>query len=205
MLQQQRGRESEHSNASRLTEGDTDDPGNRAAAVGDLARQSHRSLLGTLRRCTGSMEDARDIAQETYLKVLASRHEGAIQSFQAYVWRSALNLATDQGRRRAARERFAHGASFGVQRCAPSAEAVVAARQCLDMIGQALNALPAKCQQAFALRVLEGRPFVEAAQEMRISDRMVKTYVARALRVLRERVAAAERPAKRWEGGRDAS
>ncbi len=156
----------------------------RAAALAEVVREHHAPLLRFLTQRTGSMEEAKEIAQDAYVKVLAVERQGSIGSLASYLWRSALNLMTDHGRRRMVRERFAHGVRAEAEQVAPSAEAVVDARQRLEIIQQAIGTLPPRCRDAFMLRVVQGRPFDEVGREMGISGRMAKIYVARALAFL---------------------
>jgi RNA polymerase sigma-70 factor (ECF subfamily) len=156
----------------------------RAEALAAVVRDHHAPLLRFLTQRTGSIEEAKEIAQDAYVKVLAVEREGSIGSLASYLWRCALNLMTDYGRRRTVRERFAQGVRAEAEQVAPSAETVVDARQRLELIQQAIGRLPPRCQDAFMLRVVQGRPFDEVGREMGISGRMAKIYVARALALL---------------------
>ena len=156
----------------------------RAQALAEVARQHHGPLVRFLTLRTGSVEVAQEIAQDAYVKVLAVERQGSIASLASYLWRCALNLMTDHGRRRAVRERFAQAVRAEAEQLAPSAETVVDARQRLEMIESALGHLPSRCLEAFTLRVVQGRPFDEVGQAMGISGRMAKIYVARALAYL---------------------
>ena len=160
----------------------------RAQALADIARKHHGSLLRVLTQRTGSVEDAKEIAQEAYVKVLAVERSDGIASLAGYLWRSALNLVTDRARRRAVRERFSQAVRCEAEPLAPSAETVVDARQRLEVIERAVRQLPPRCLDAFMLRIIQGRPFDEVGREMGISARMAKVYVARALTSLRARL-----------------
>jgi RNA polymerase sigma factor (sigma-70 family) len=153
----------------------------RSAALAEVARQHHAPLVRFLTQRTGSVEVAQEIAQDAYVKVLAVERQGSIASLASYLWRCALNLMTDHGRRRGVRERFVQAVRAEAEQLAPSAETVVDARQRLEIIEQALEHLPARCLEAFILRVVQGLPFDEVGREMGISGRMAKIYVARAL------------------------
>ena len=158
----------------------------RAAALAEVARQHHAPLVRFLTQRTGSIEVAKEIAQDAYVKVLAVERQGSIASLASYLWRCALNLMTDHGRRRGVRERFVQAVRAEAEQLAPSAEAVVDARQRLEIIEQALEHLPPRCLEAFMLRVVQGLPFDEVGHAMGISGRMAKIYVARALAYLHE-------------------
>lgn len=162
----------------------TDERAHRTQALAEVARQQHAPLLRFLTQRTGSVEDAKEIAQDAYVKVLAVERQTSIASLASYLWRSALNLMTDYGRRRGVRERFAQVVRVEAEQVAPSAEVVVDARQRLELIERAVGELPPRCRDAFRLRVVQGRPFDEVGREMGISGRMAKIYVARTLAYL---------------------
>ncbi len=168
----------------------------RAQALADIARNHHAALVRFLMARTGSQEEAREVAQEAYAKLLALDTQGPISFLAGYLWRVAANLAIDGRRRRAVRDRFAgvEGLGEGLE---PSAERVVEARQRLAIVERAIDELPPRCLDAFRLRVLEGLRFEEVGREMRISDRMAKTYVARALQYLQSCLDAADAPGSR--------
>lgn len=168
--------------------------GSRSQQLADLARNHHAALIRFLTLRVGSKEEAREIAQEAYAKLLALERPGPISFLAGYLWRIAANLAIDGKRRRAVRERFAGSAAQENERLAPSAERVVEVRQRLAIVERAIDELPARCFEAFNLRVLHGLRFEEVGREMRISDRMAKIYVARALEHLQSRLDAADMP-----------
>ncbi len=157
------------------------DPEARARALAEVARRQHAPLVRFLTLRTGSVEEARDIVQDAYVKVLAAETRDSIKSLVNYLWRCVLNRLTDRRRELAVRERFAQAEQAGAQQIAPSAETVADARQRLEVIERALEELPPRCVNAFILRVLHGLPFDDAGRQMGISGRMVKIYVARAL------------------------
>lgn len=169
----------------------------RAQALADIARNHHAALVRFLMARTGSKEEAREVAQEAYARLLALDTQGPISFLAGYLWRVAANLAIDGKRRRAVRDRFADVEGLDGEGIEPSAERVVEARQRLAIVERALDELPPRCLEAFRLRVLNGLRFEEVGREMRISDRMAKTYVARALQYLQSCLDAADTPGSR--------
>lgn len=165
----------------------------RATALAGIAQDLHRSLVRFLTKRTGSREDANDIAQEAYLRVLTVQRTEAIDALPSYVWRSALNLVADQGRRTSTQVRYAHKVCANLQ-VVPSAEAEACAEEQLQMIADAIAELPPRCRHAFSLRVLRGLPFDDVGREMKISARMAKIYVARTLAYIQHRLDTATAP-----------
>lgn len=165
----------------------------RAAALGAFVRCHHEALLRFFTLRTGSREDARDLVQSAYLRILAADHPEPIRDLEGYVWRSALNLATDWGRRSQVREHYARCAMRDPAEPVHSDERDLETHERIEMAARAYEQLPPKCREAFELRVLEGEPFKEVGRAMGISDRMAKIYVARARASIRDRVERGER------------
>lgn len=165
----------------------------RAAALAAFVRGQHQSLVRFLTRRVGSREAARDIVQCAYLKVLSVERPGAIRELDRYVWRSALNLATDWLRRRAVQMEYVRCQWRDSARLEPPAETELEARDRLEAMTHAFETLSARCQEAYRLRVLQERPFKAVGQCMGISDRMAKIYVARAHLSMRDALERAER------------
>ena len=164
----------------------------RPRMVADLARNYHKALVRFLVLRVGSKDEATEIAQEAYAKLLALDRPGSISFLAGYLWRTAANLAIDRKRQRAVRERFADIEAQGEEKLAPSAERVADGRQRLAIVERAIGELPPRCLEAFTLRVINGMRFEDVGREMRISDRMAQTYVARALEYLQSCLDAAD-------------
>ena len=163
-----------------------------AEALSNTFRLQHQPLLRFLSRRTGSRAEAEDIIQDAYVRILASARTDAIQALDRYLWRSALNIATDHGRTRQRWNRIAETLSMQEAHVTPSAEAAADARERWTMLNQAVSELPSREHQAFILRIARGLPFEDVGQAMRISSRMAKIYVARTLVYLQHRLEGGE-------------
>lgn len=156
----------------------------RSEALAEISRNHHAALVRFLTLRTGSVEDAKELVQEAYAKMLALDRPGTISFLAGYLWRIAVNLAIDRGRQRALHERYTRAALPRADMRESSAEATVEARERLAIVERAIGNLPPRCLEAFALHVLQGRTFDEVGREMGISGRMAKKHVARALEYL---------------------
>lgn len=143
----------------------------------------------------GAQGDVEDVLQELYLKASRTPQSGDIRDPRAYLYRLAANLMMDRWRstrRAAARDgawRMAfHGAdaSGGVDE-APSAEAAVDARQRLQTLVRALDALPEKTRAVFRLHKFDGLSYAEVAEREGMSRSSVEKHMMQALRALAER------------------
>jgi RNA polymerase sigma factor (sigma-70 family) len=148
---------------------------------------------------TGSLDEAKDILQETYARVLAVQRADAIQSLDHYVWRSALNIMSDCRRSSKNRERLVQALSARPEQFAPSTEAVAETREQLALVSEAVHELPLRYQEAFLLRIVRCLPFEAVGHEMRVSSRMAKIYVSRTLGHLRRRLDQPDPPRRSIE------
>lgn len=158
--------------------------------------QTHYSeLLRFLTRRMGDAERARDVVQETYLRV-ASIHQptGAIGDPRAYVFRIAGNLAIDTIRkeRRIDGRSAPQDAAAAVPDPLNSPERALQARQRLGLLDAALAGLPPKARRALLMSRLDGLTFAEIAAELGVSESMVAKYIAQALRACRDHLRQAD-------------
>jgi len=153
-------------------------------ALSEVYRNHNAALVRFLAVRTGSIEDAKEIMQEAYAKVLALDRPGTIGLLAGYLWRVAVNLARDRWRDRAQHERFCRSAQPLEQGEDFSAESTISSQERLEIVERAIMELPPRCLQAFVLHVLKGLRFDEVGREMGISEQMGRRHVARALEYL---------------------
>jgi RNA polymerase sigma-70 factor (ECF subfamily) len=163
-------------------------PDNRAEEVAGIFRQHNRTLIGFLVSRVRNEQEAMEIAQEAYVKVLQLEpKEGAVSYLRSYLFRVAENLAVDRMRQRRVRMRLDQlEATDGLFQEA-NAERAVLAEQELALLRCAVAELPDRCREAFRLHKLEDRSFEEVARSMGVSERMVRKFIARALTYVRLR------------------
>ena len=160
--------------------------------LSDVFRLHNAAMVRLLSIRTGSIEDAKEILQEAYVKVMALDRQGTISLLGGYLWRVAVNLATDRKREWAVRERFRRSALPLVDERESPADGVCEARERLAIVQKAIGELPPKCIEAFVLHVLNGLKFAEVGRIMGISGEMARKYVARSLEYLQTCLDAAD-------------
>ena len=165
----------------------------RQAGVADLFRAHNRALVAYLQCKFGSLDDAQELAQEAYLRLLVLENSGQIDSPRAYLFRIATNLAVDRLRTRKLRDAPSIDEALDLHQ-APMPERHAAASRQWRELQVALRELPAKTSRAFVLHVIDGRDFESIAQTMKLSARMVRYHVTRALAHCRARVEEREMP-----------
>ena len=159
--------------------------------ISELFRQHNKSLVRFLASKLGSEEEAIEVAQDAYVRLLGLNDVGVESYLQAYLYRTALNLAIDRIRRRSTRDRIIgiltereHEQTSVV----PSPEEIINAEQLLIELKQAINELPLNCRLAFCMVKFEHLEYAEIASKMNISESMVRKYVSKALIHCRNRV-----------------
>jgi RNA polymerase sigma-70 factor (ECF subfamily) len=165
--------------------------------VFDATLTEHRgALFAYLHRRLRDREAAADLVQETYVHAMRHGHTEEIADPRAWLFRIAHNLAVNhqiaQHRRHAQ-----HHVSIDDLEPLPanqaSVETITDARQMIDRLLTRITAeLPLKCRLALELSRVHGLTNKQVAVEMRISERMVGKYIARALAACR--IAVGDRP-----------
>jgi RNA polymerase sigma-70 factor (ECF subfamily) len=165
-----------------------------AARVEALCREHHRALVALLQCRLQSLSDAQEVAQEAYVRMLTLERPEQIEDLRAYLFRAATNLAVDRLRTRAVRARLAEEPPPEELPTAPAPERQAMAAERLLGLRRALRELPPKTSRAFVEHVIEGRDFGVIAQAMKLSERMVRYHVTRAMAYCRARVDEWEMP-----------
>ena len=165
-----------------------------AAEVAGLFREHNRSLIAFLRSRLDSLAEAQEVAQEAYVRLLRLERPEQVGFLRAYLFRIAQNLVVDRLRKRNVREQLPEENLFEDWLDTPAPERRALAADQLRTVREALRELPRKTAAAFVLHVIEGRDFGAIARSMRLTERMVRYHVARALGHCRARLDAEENP-----------
>ena len=160
--------------------------------IAELCRQHEKGLLRMLLGRVGSMQEARDIAQEAYVRLLALDRRGTVSFLEGYLWKIAANIAKDRGRTQQRRSAQDLSLMSKPDMSSPSPESVCVAHERLEICRNAIEELPPKCRAAFLMRVFDGLPLAEIARHLCIDISGVKRYVARGYEHCQRAVDAAE-------------
>ena len=159
-----------------------------AIDVAGLFREHNAALLRFTAAKLGSEQEAREVAQEAYVRLLQLDHPETISYLRAFLFKTASNLAMDRlrARRRTPPVYAATDEDFAAFHLSP--ERQYAGEQMIGVLRSALDELPAKCRQIFVLHRVEGLGRAQIASRMGLGERMVRLYMARALEHLRRRL-----------------
>jgi len=157
----------------------------RAEVVARLFREHNEALVSLLSLRLKSVADAKEVAQEAYVRLLQlDRTDGAASLLRAYLFRIALNLAVDRLRQRTVRWHAAPAVKAELfEALAPTNEVErgLLAQEEIDQVRRVLAELPAPCQQAFWMHRAQGATVSEIARVLSVSERMVRHHISRAL------------------------
>lgn len=162
--------------------------------IESLFREHNDTLLRFLRARLHSDADAREAAQEAYVRLLQLDKPQQLSFLRAYLFKIAANVATDLLRRRALQGRAQRDIA-GDAEMAPTQERALQAREQLAAVQVALDELPPRCREAFLLSRHEGWSTARIAAHLGVTDRMVRLYLVRALEHIERALGAA--PARR--------
>ena len=162
----------------------------------DLVDEHQLALERFLTRKLESPDDAREVAQEAYLRIHRMEQPQQLDNARAFLFQVASNLAVDQLRRRTLHFRFLKSEKRQVPETetadsgavAASPEQILAAREKLSDMYAAVDELPFKVKQAFLLHRRSGMSYAEIAQALEVSVSSVEKYLLQALKHCRKRL-----------------
>jgi RNA polymerase sigma-70 factor (ECF subfamily) len=156
--------------------------------IAGLFREHNAALLRFAAAKLGSEQEARDVAQEAYVRLLQLDRPETISYLRAFLFKIASNLAMDRLR---ARRRMPPAPAVTDEDLVAfdlSPERQCAGQEMVAVLKQALEELPVKCRDIFVLHRVEGLSRAEIAIRMGLGERMVRLYMARALEHVRRRL-----------------
>jgi RNA polymerase sigma-70 factor (ECF subfamily) len=170
------------------------------AAFGELVRRHEPLVIAIVRRYARTPEDARDLAQRTFLRAFEAarrafrRGPRSAVPFRRWLVRVAVNLAKnhlrDEGRApRASLESLDAAAAE-----APAAADDLLHRERAARMRREVLRLPRRQREVLTLRIDAELPFAEIAQALGVTENAAKVSFHHATRTLREVLSREDRP-----------
>jgi RNA polymerase sigma factor (sigma-70 family) len=160
-----------------------------AEFVTGLFERCRRALLKYLVDLLSRREDAEDVAQETYIRLMnAKTLERSDARARAFLFKIATNLAYDRFRERRVRGRQSDAELGELATDAPSPERIVAFEQGVEIVKRTLLELTPRCRQVFLLRTSAELGYDEIAKRLGLSKRTVEREMQIALEICQERL-----------------
>ena len=149
------------------------------------------ALLTYLIRLVRSPDDAAELVQETYLRVLRQAPTAEFEAIaQAYLFQTATNLARDHFRRQRwrAHEPLESAPEPEAPRSSNSPEDLALWGQAIESLTAALRAMPEGTRAVFIHARLDNRSYAEIASDLGISKRTVERRMSEAMSLLTARL-----------------
>lgn len=164
---------------------------NEAAAVKEMVTRKLPRLLALAGRLLGDSDEARDVAQESFLRIwkqAASWRSGEAR-FDTWLHRVTLNLCHDRLRRRKTQPVAEQDEPLEAVDTTLRPDEQLEADARSQQIADALARLPERQREAIVLQYYQELSNIEAAELMNISVDALESLLSRARRNLREQLA----------------
>lgn len=158
--------------------------------ITDLFTDRGGDLIKHLRSRLPNGEDARDLAQEAYIRLLRLDRGDLVRNPEAYLFRIASNLVHEywlKGQRTVMENADEVDLdSIPVRDNSPDIQSEQ--REAMVALEQALGVLPPIHQQVVLMHRRDGMTYDEIAEKLGISPHMVKKYLSKGLALCREQM-----------------
>jgi RNA polymerase sigma-70 factor (ECF subfamily) len=151
------------------------------ASIDAIYREHHGWLLGWFRRRLGGASCAADLAHDTFVRLMTSRDAQQLNEPRAFLRTLAHGVVVNHWRRQDIERAWLDALAVLPEPLAPSPEERFLAFETLCRIDAMLDRLNPKARTAFLLSQLDGLAYAEIAVQLKVSERMVKKYMAQAM------------------------
>ncbi len=151
-----------------------------AATLTELLIRERPALLRRVQRILGGDSGAEDVIQAVWFKARGIDNQQSIDNPRAYLYRLAINLATDHGRESTRRNRLL-AEHYLWEEDEVSTEEQVMAQDELQRVLDAAGHLPEPTRSIFRLNRLQGLTQAEIARRLGVSVTTVENHVRSAL------------------------
>ena len=159
----------------------TSSPSSRHA-VGELYVQHHGWVVQLLRRKLGNQEQALDLAQDTFVRMLRTDTPAPLREPRAYLTTIASRLCGQYFRRQSLERAYMESLALLEPQLVPSPESRLLVLEALDAVGQVLDGLGAKVREIFLLSQLDGLTYPQIAERMNLTVNVVQKAMLKAYR-----------------------
>lgn len=153
-----------------------------AQSLHALYSEHHGWLQSWLRRRLGCSDQAADLAQDAFLRVIAKRESLYLSEARALLTTIARGLVVDHYRRAALERAYLEALAALPEAEAPSPEVQYLLIETLIELDRLLDALPPKVRRAFLMSQVDGLGYAQIARELGVSLSSVQQYMTRAYR-----------------------
>lgn len=146
-----------------------------------LYREHYSWLRGWIRRRLDCDEQASDLAQDTFIRVLGQRRTDTLRQPRAYLSSIARNILVDMFRRRSIEQAYLDTLAHQAEPTHISPEQHHQIVETLLEIDAMLDSLGGRTREIFLLAQLEGLTYVAISKRLDVSTNTVRKHYIRAL------------------------
>ncbi|MBI5380423.1 MAG: sigma-70 family RNA polymerase sigma factor [Opitutae bacterium] len=159
-------------------------PSEQARWFAEEVQPHEPELRAYLRARFPSLSDVDDIIQESYTRLLKAQAEGGVRSAKSFLFVTARNATLDLFRRRRGPPVFAIADNAELALIDETLGLAEKEEQAyrLEVLEEAVRALPDRCREVIMLRFLDGLSYKEIALQLGISPETVKVHMVKGMR-----------------------
>jgi RNA polymerase sigma-70 factor (ECF subfamily) len=169
-----------------------DDSLGRADWVRSVLAEHEGPLLRYAMRLTGNLERARDVVQDTFLRLCREKPEQLNSHLTQWLYTVCRNRALDVHRKESRMTELTDAELAAHPSTEPSPAKVVADREAEGDALRALGNLPTNQQEVIRLKFQNGLSYREISHVTKLSESNVGFLIHTGLKTLRQRVSALE-------------
>jgi RNA polymerase sigma-70 factor (ECF subfamily) len=150
-------------------------------ALHELYVEHHGWLHQWLRRKLGCREQAADLAQDTFVRVITQRRQLELRQPRAYLTTVARSLVIDHYRRRTLEQAYLETLAALPEPVEISPQTRCIIIETLLEIDALLDGMAARTREIFLMAQLDGLSFVEIGKRLGLSANSVRKHFVRAM------------------------
>ncbi|MDD2136236.1 MULTISPECIES: sigma-70 family RNA polymerase sigma factor [Pseudomonas] len=150
--------------------------------IGELYIQHHSWVVSMLRRKLGNRDQALDMAQDTFVRLLRSEMPSLLREPRAYLGTVANRLCLQHFRRQALERAYLNSLALLEPQHQPDEETRLLVLEALDAVGQVLDGLGSKVREIFLLSQLDGWTYPQIAEHLGLTTNVVQKAMLKAYR-----------------------
>ncbi|MNT30512.1 putative RNA polymerase sigma factor FecI [compost metagenome] len=131
-------------------------------------------------RKLGNVDNAADLAQDTFARLLAAGDAASLREPRAYLTTVSSRLTAHHFRRLALERAYLEALAQQPEATAPSPESRALVVEALTAVSRVLDQLPPRVREAFLLSQLDGLTYREIAEQLGVTVNVVQKAMARA-------------------------
>lgn len=151
-----------------------------SCAVAALYRQQHSWLQSWLRLRLSCSHNAADLAQDTFLRLLAKDRLPQLHAPRTFLAKVAQSVLSNHYRRQKLERAYLEALAAMPEQVAPDLETQAILLETLIALDAALEGLEPPVRAAFLLSQMDGLSHAEVAERLAVSVTTVKRYIAKA-------------------------